>query len=251
MGIQEELRAVHEAAKTCVSELVLLANLSTIWMDRPEQSNRKMVANGVGLSLRRLHSAFLQRPGDDSPVQQVLIRGARAAGTMMCRMHERTALSATTHDAAFAAANRTLNAVAMNFGWLPWAGEAGIASDAIMDAIGDVLFLDAKMLADAAAALEVEFNAAAEFIEQDQGCGSANEPPKRPKGKNVNARMLEVMLVNQESHGWTAARWAKRLKCAKSSVVGTPAWKSLSLHREELRATKIAKRRMQIPPELV
>lgn len=61
--------------------------------------------------------------------------------------------------------------------------------------------------------------------------------------KNVNARMLEVMLANQDSRGWTSDQWAKHLKCTKPSVVNTQAWKELKIHRMRAKAERTQDRR--------
>jgi hypothetical protein len=67
---------------------------------------------------------------------------------------------------------------------------------------------------------------------------------KKVKRKpSVNARMLETMQRNPESHGWSASRWAGHLKCAKSSIAGTPTWKDLALVRVRLNAEHAADRR--------
>jgi len=71
------------------------------------------------------------------------------------------------------------------------------------------------------------------------------------KGKQVNARMLEEIMNNPNARGWTAAKWASHLKCAKSSVIDTPTWKALREHRETLRAERAkAKRRRPKASEL-
>lgn len=71
-----------------------------------------------------------------------------------------------------------------------------------------------------------------------------NRVKTKIKGKaSINARMLETMQLNSESHGWSAAQWAMHLKCAKSSVVETPTWKDLALVRDRMRAERAADRR--------
>lgn len=64
---------------------------------------------------------------------------------------------------------------------------------------------------------------------------------KRP---GINARMLEAMQANpQMVMGWSAARWAKHLKCAKSSIAATATWKDLMMARERVKAERAVNRR--------
>ena len=168
MSIHDELRSTHAAAKTCLSEMVLLSNLFAGRTGQPQEPMREVVTKGTERALRSLHEAFLSRPSDDSPVRQVLIEAARSAGTAMCRIHHHTALSPTAHDSVFATANRALNAVAVNTGWLPWTGRATVVNDEIIDAAVCVLSLDARALADTEAALEVELNAAMKIVAEDE-----------------------------------------------------------------------------------
>jgi len=65
---------------------------------------------------------------------------------------------------------------------------------------------------------------------------------KRPKPR-VNARMLETIQRNTETMGWNSTEWARHLKCAKSSVVETAAWKDLTIARERAKAERATDRR--------
>jgi hypothetical protein len=65
---------------------------------------------------------------------------------------------------------------------------------------------------------------------------------RRPRA-SVNARMLETMLSNHDARGWSCKQWATYLKCAKSSVVETKAWKELALLRDCARAERRNDRR--------
>lgn len=168
MGIREELRAVHAAAKTCLSEMVLLSNLFAGRTGQPQEPMREVVTKGTERALRSLHEAFLSRPSDDSPVRQVLIEAALSVGTAMFRIHHRTALSPTAHDSVFATANRALNAVAINTGWRPWTARATVVDHEIIDAALCALSLDARALADTEAALEIELNAAMKIVAEDE-----------------------------------------------------------------------------------
>ncbi len=55
------------------------------------------------------------------------------------------------------------------------------------------------------------------------------DPLKPPKKKaTINIRMLEIIQKDPaESLGWTITEWSERLKCSRSSVHGTEAWKNL------------------------
>ena len=71
------------------------------------------------------------------------------------------------------------------------------------------------------------------------------------KGKRINARMLETIMTTPDTRGWTARKWAEHLKCSKSSVIATGAWKALKTHRDTLRAERAtAKRRRPKGSEL-
>jgi hypothetical protein len=47
---------------------------------------------------------------------------------------------------------------------------------------------------------------------------------KKTKGKNIGAKMLKELSLNPESLGWAASKWAKKFKCADSTVKGTSVW---------------------------
>jgi hypothetical protein len=70
-----------------------------------------------------------------------------------------------------------------------------------------------------------------------------SDAPRGQRKLSVNARMLETMQQNPESHGWSAFRWSEHLKCAKSSVASTQTWRELALVRERLKAERAADRR--------
>lgn len=72
-----------------------------------------------------------------------------------------------------------------------------------------------------------------EAVQQDT-IGLVERIPKG-KRKSVNGRMLHAILKNPKAIGWTAVRWAAHLKCARSSVVATRAWKELQLIRKSQR----------------
>jgi hypothetical protein len=71
----------------------------------------------------------------------------------------------------------------------------------------------------------------------------AKPPGTTYRKKNVNARMLETMAKDQNCIGWTCSQWATHLKCAKSSIVATDAWKMLEQRRLQLKAEKAKDRR--------
>jgi hypothetical protein len=63
------------------------------------------------------------------------------------------------------------------------------------------------------------------------------------KKLSVNARMLETIQKDVASIGWFSSQWAKYLRCAKSSVVDTQAWKDLQMGRERRKAERANDRR--------
>ena len=65
--------------------------------------------------------------------------------------------------------------------------------------------------------------------------GSTSRSGKRPK-PTVNARMLEVVQQDQDAIGWNTTKWAKHLKCAKSTIVDTDAWNLYRTLREKNKA---------------
>ena len=80
--------------------------------------------------------------------------------------------------------------------------------------------------------------------------GNVSKPSRQPAvddtngGKtNVNARMLDTIQKNWEARGWTCTKWAKYLKCARSTVVDTPTWKELATARDKLKAERRKDRR--------
>jgi hypothetical protein len=75
-------------------------------------------------------------------------------------------------------------------------------------------------------------------------------PAGGPRGKGrrrqkstVNARMLATIQENPEAVGWTCTRWAKELKCAKSAVVDSQAWRDFTMARERVKAERATDRR--------
>lgn len=62
------------------------------------------------------------------------------------------------------------------------------------------------------------------------------------RGKNVNARMLETILHEPESMGWSAAKWAKHMQCSKGTIGETTTWKDLEMRRERDRAERMKDR---------
>jgi len=67
------------------------------------------------------------------------------------------------------------------------------------------------------------------------------KPPKRKAG--VNARMLETIQKDQDAIGWNSTEWATHLRCVKSSVVATQAWKDLKMGRDRRKAERALDRR--------
>ena len=75
------------------------------------------------------------------------------------------------------------------------------------------------------------------------GAGRTQGGKGRGKKPGINARMLETIQNDTTSMGWSSTQWAKRLRCAKSSVVATQAWKDLAMGRERVKAGRAMDRR--------
>jgi len=69
---------------------------------------------------------------------------------------------------------------------------------------------------------------------------NGDKPPAKAsnQGKQVDARMAQRALNDEECHGWSLGRWAKELKCSKTSVRDTPTWDKLAGVREKLKAER-------------
>jgi hypothetical protein len=72
---------------------------------------------------------------------------------------------------------------------------------------------------------------------------TSRKASKSGRKATVNVRMLEAIQENPEAMGWNSPKWAKFLKCVKSSVVETKTWKGLSTSRERERAERALDRR--------
>lgn len=82
---------------------------------------------------------------------------------------------------------------------------------------------------------------------QDESSRAARDAVSRRKA-TVNTRMIDIMQQESEAAGWTSTQWASRLKCAKSTVVATMAWKRLENLRLQARAERVNdRRRNRIP----
>jgi len=75
------------------------------------------------------------------------------------------------------------------------------------------------------------------------GGGEQKENGGKGRKPRVNARMLETIQQNMDAMGWNCRQWAEHLKCVKSSVVDTPAWKDLKMGRERMKAQRALDRR--------
>ena len=54
---------------------------------------------------------------------------------------------------------------------------------------------------------------------------------RRAKGKNINAQMLALAIIEPSSLYWTCQQWADRLKCRPSTVCETKAWEKFTTAR--------------------
>lgn len=54
----------------------------------------------------------------------------------------------------------------------------------------------------------------------------------------ANQLMLDIMMKNPESRGWTAKQWGKQIKKSPSTIVATSTWKELALVRERTKAER-------------
>jgi HEAT repeat protein len=74
---------------------------------------------------------------------------------------------------------------------------------------------------------------------------STRKPASTTKPR-VNARMMDEISRNANVRGFTSLQWAERLKCARSSVVATVAWKQLKDYRDTLAAERANDRRRRL-----
>ena len=77
-----------------------------------------------------------------------------------------------------------------------------------------------------------------------------NARKNRSHGKRatVNQRMASTIMENPAAMEWNSARWAKYLKCAKSSVVETVTWKKFGMNRAQVQAQRATDRRRRSKP---
>ncbi|MBM3982938.1 MAG: hypothetical protein FJ304_22235 [Planctomycetes bacterium] len=68
---------------------------------------------------------------------------------------------------------------------------------------------------------------------------------KKTKGKNINARMLEVLSNERAAFAWTAAQWAARLGCAESTVKESETWRKQLRKLRETRAAEQIHRELE------
>ncbi len=80
-------------------------------------------------------------------------------------------------------------------------------------------------------------------VEKSNDVGKSKRGTTQRK-PTVNERMTAELAVNLEMvKGWSAQEWANHLGCAKSTVIDTRTWKSLSLLRQQVKAEKRRDRR--------
>ena len=82
-----------------------------------------------------------------------------------------------------------------------------------------------------------------EYSKARKQCVKGTVDSNPAKRKSVNARMLEIVQKNYEAQGWTSTKWAKELKCAKSSIVETKAWKTIKNFGDDLKVPRSNDRR--------
>lgn len=68
---------------------------------------------------------------------------------------------------------------------------------------------------------------------------SIGKKPTRPTSKlTVNDRMTARMLKDPECKVWSGQKWADTIGCAKSTIMGCPAWKQLAFLRDAAKAER-------------
>ena len=77
--------------------------------------------------------------------------------------------------------------------------------------------------------IEAEALAAAEALTESEGQPSGESGAK---GASLDARMLETLLKDPESRGWSVTRWTEYLKCSRGGVHGTDTWTQLEAARK-------------------
>jgi hypothetical protein len=76
-----------------------------------------------------------------------------------------------------------------------------------------------------------------------QDIGKEPGRKRRTNRGTVNERMAATILHNNEALGWNSPQWAAHLKCAKSTVVETTAWKILESVRMDAKCKRVSDRR--------
>jgi hypothetical protein len=71
----------------------------------------------------------------------------------------------------------------------------------------------------------------AEVVEQPANSTGVEKPKK---GKDINARMLDLLSKDKSCYDWSAEAFADRLKCSAGTVKGTNAWKQVIAYRATL-----------------
>lgn len=75
--------------------------------------------------------------------------------------------------------------------------------------------------------------------------GKQAEEPKAPRGKQVNARMLDKMQKDPTCRGWKCKEWASFLGVSDAAVCKCQAWKALAMQRKEQKARRAMDRHRQ------
>ena len=89
-----------------------------------------------------------------------------------------------------------------------------------------------------------EVNAIVEAGNAVQGNDEAEATkPTGGKPATINERMAGTIMKKPEVMGWNSTQWAEHLKCGKSSVVETAAWKRLESARQQAKAERMKDRR--------
>ena len=63
----------------------------------------------------------------------------------------------------------------------------------------------------------------------------------KTKGKNINARMLDLLSKDKNCYWWSARQFADHLDCTSPTVIDTKAWEQILAFRAISQAERVAR----------
>tara|TARA_R110002072_G_scaffold302354_1_gene484873 strand:- start:50288 stop:51097 length:810 start_codon:yes stop_codon:yes gene_type:complete len=79
----------------------------------------------------------------------------------------------------------------------------------------------------------------------DGGASTGGDSRKSKRGPTANVLMVEFMMKNPHSRGWTVKQWSRAIGKAASTIVETAVWKELAEFRALLKVGKRKDRRQR------